>query len=124
VLHLHGPQQGPGPDLGAAQLEAARATAHHGPSARGARHGTALCLSGGGFRAAHFHLGAVLRLDELGVLGRLRTISAVSGGAIVANLLAHPELAWRRGSWPARRASPRSGDADGIPRGCARAHAR
>jgi NTE family protein len=94
VLHLHGPQQGPGPDLGAAQLEAARATAHHGPSARGERHGTALCLSGGGFRAAHFHLGAVLRLDELGVLGRLRTISAVSGGAIVANLLAHPDLAW------------------------------
>ncbi|MFK5632980.1 MULTISPECIES: patatin-like phospholipase family protein [unclassified Ornithinimicrobium] len=94
MLHLHGPGHAAGPDLAAAQLEAARATAHHGPSARGERHGTALCLSGGGFRAAHFHLGAVLRLDELGVLGRLRTISAVSGGAIVANLLAHPDLEW------------------------------
>lgn len=75
-------------------MEAARATAHHGPSADGARHGTALCLSGGGFRAALFHLGAVRRLDELGILGRLRTISAVSGGAIVANLLADPRLRW------------------------------
>lgn len=77
-----------------AQLQAARAGAHHGPSAAGPRRGTALCLSGGGFRAALFHLGAVRRLDELGVLGRLRTISAVSGGAVVANLLAHPDLEW------------------------------
>lgn len=53
-----------------------------------------LCLSGGGFRAALFHGGAIRRLDELGVLGRLRTVSAVSGGALVANLLAHPELRW------------------------------
>nr|MBA2697037.1 patatin-like phospholipase family protein [Actinomycetota bacterium] len=49
---------------------------------------------GGGFRAALFHLGAVQRLDELGILGRLRTVSAVSGGALVANLLAHPALEW------------------------------
>lgn len=78
----------------AAQLEAARANAHHGPAAGGARHGTALCLSGGGFRAALFHLGAARRLSELGVLGRLRTVSAVSGGALVANLLADPRLEW------------------------------
>lgn len=77
-----------------AQLEAARAVAHHGPAARGARRGTALCLSGGGFRASLFHLGAVRRLNELGVLGRLRTVSAVSGGAIVANLLTDPRLEW------------------------------
>lgn len=75
-------------------MEAARATAHHGPSATGPRHGTALCLSGGGFRAALFHLGATRRLNELGILGRLRTISAVSGGGIVANLLADPRLQW------------------------------
>lgn len=85
-----------------AQLEAARATAHHGPSARRARHGSALCLSGGGFRAALFHLGAVRRLDELGVLGGLRTISAVSGGSIVANLLAHPDLRWLAPGTPGR----------------------
>ncbi len=83
-----------------AQLGAARAHAHHGPSSRRPRHGSALCLSGGGFRAALFHLGAVQRLDELGVLGRLRTISAVSGGALVANLLAHPGLAWPDPSGP------------------------
>ncbi|SOC52421.1 patatin-like phospholipase family protein [Ornithinimicrobium cerasi] len=95
MLH-HGPGHPPSAsaDLASAQLEAARATAHHGPSARRPRSGTALCLSGGGFRAALFHLGAVRRLDELGILGRLRTISAVSGGSVVANLLAHPDLVW------------------------------
>lgn len=58
------------------------------------RHGIALCLSGGGFRAALFHLGAARRLNELGVLGRIRTISSASGGAITANLLADPRLTW------------------------------
>jgi NTE family protein len=61
------------------------------PSAAG-RHGTALCLSGGGYRAALFHLGAVRRLNELGVLAQLTTVSGVSGGSIVANLLADPRL--------------------------------
>ncbi len=56
------------------------------------RHGLALCLSGGGYRAALFHLGALRRLDELGILGRLDTVSGVSGGSIVANLLADPRL--------------------------------
>src|SRR5262245_31835308 len=50
--------------------------------------GIALCLSGGGFRAALFHLGAIRRLDELGVLSRLETISSVSGGSILAAFLA------------------------------------
>lgn len=85
---------GPVADPFLSQMNAARALAHHGPAAQRPRHGRALCLSGGGFRAALFHAGAVRRLDELGVLGRLRTISAVSGGAIVANLLAHPQLQW------------------------------
>ncbi|MGH3423453.1 MAG: patatin-like phospholipase family protein [Nocardioidaceae bacterium] len=58
------------------------------------RVGTCLCLSGGGYRAALFHLGAVRRLNELGVLGAVRTISSASGGAIVANLLADPRLTW------------------------------
>ena len=56
------------------------------------RTGSALCLSGGGYRAALFHLGAARRLNELGILGRLDTISAVSGGSILANLLADPRL--------------------------------
>lgn len=58
------------------------------------RRGTGLCLSGGGYRAALFHLGATRRLNELGVLGRVRTISSASGGAITANLLADPRLTW------------------------------
>ncbi|WP_238335719.1 patatin-like phospholipase family protein [Serinicoccus kebangsaanensis] len=92
--HLHQHPEPPPGDPALAQLEAARATAHHGPSARRPRQGNALCLSGGGFRAALFHLGAVRRLNELGILSSLRTISAVSGGAVLANLLLHPELEW------------------------------
>ena len=56
------------------------------------RSGIAICLSGGGYRAALFHLWALRRLNELGVLAQLSTISAVSGGSIVANLLADPRL--------------------------------
>jgi NTE family protein len=66
--------------------------------ARAGRRGTALCLSGGGYRAALFHLGAVRRLNELGILGGIRTVSAVSGGAVVANLLTHPELDFTPGA--------------------------
>ena len=56
------------------------------------RSGMALCLSGGGYRAALFHLGALRRLDELGLLSGLTTVSGVSGGSIVANLVADPRL--------------------------------
>jgi NTE family protein len=52
------------------------------------RVGTALCLSGGGFRATLFHLGALRRLNETGVLAKLDTISSVSGGSIMAAFLA------------------------------------
>ena len=48
----------------------------------------ALCLSGGGFRAALFHLGALRRLNDLGVLSRIAVISSVSGGSIVNGVLA------------------------------------
>jgi NTE family protein len=42
-----------------------------------------LALSGGGFRAAFFHLGVLARLAELGLLRRVEVISTVSGGSIV-----------------------------------------
>jgi predicted acylesterase/phospholipase RssA len=45
-----------------------------------------LALSGGGFRAAAFHLGVLRRLRELGVLGQIRVLSTVSGGSIVGAL--------------------------------------
>lgn len=52
------------------------------------RSGMALCLSGGGFRATLFHLGALRRLNEIGLLAKVDTITAVSGGSIVAAFLA------------------------------------
>src|SRR5262244_494078 len=52
------------------------------------RHGKALCLSGGGFRAALFHLGALRRLNEVGLLSKMDTISSVSGGSVANGLLA------------------------------------
>ena len=43
-----------------------------------------LALSGGGFRASIFHLGVIRRLEELGIMKYVQTISAVSGGSIIA----------------------------------------
>lgn len=48
----------------------------------------ALCLSGGGYRAMLFHLGALRRLNELGYLKKLDRVSSVSGGSIAAGVLA------------------------------------
>src|SRR5438874_12552048 len=52
-----------------------------------------LCLSGGGYRAMVFHLGALWRLNELGYLPKLARISPVSGGSITAGVLG---LKWQR----------------------------
>jgi NTE family protein len=51
--------------------------------------GVALCLSGGGYRAMLFHVGALWRLNELGRLPELDRISSVSGGSITAAALGH-----------------------------------
>jgi NTE family protein len=60
------------------------------------REGRALCLSGGGYRAALFHLGGLLRLHETGVLAGLDMVSSVSGGSIVSAWLACRYLDTRR----------------------------
>ena len=52
-----------------------------------------LALSGGGLRATLFHLGVVRLLYETGLLPRVRFISGVSGGAILAM---HLGLHWDR----------------------------
>jgi len=52
----------------------------------------ALCLSGGGYRAMIFHVGALWRLNELGWLPKLGRVSSVSGGSITAGVLG---LAWK-----------------------------
>jgi NTE family protein len=57
------------------------------------REGVGLALSGGGYRAMLFHTGALWRLNELGWLPKLTTVSSVSGGSIAAGVLAH---AWHR----------------------------
>ncbi len=43
-----------------------------------------LALSGGGFRAALFHIGVLARLAELDLLRKIDVISSVSGGSIIA----------------------------------------
>lgn len=55
--------------------------------------GTALCLSGGGYRAMLFHTGVLWRLNEIGWLPKLNRVSSVSGGSITAGVLA---LNWKK----------------------------
>lgn len=86
--------------VSASELPAQQAASEHALSTflpERDRRGVALCLSGGGYRAALFHLGAVRRLNELGVLGRVDTITSVSGGSILAAHLA----ASMGADWPA-----------------------
>src|SRR5690349_1633279 len=61
-------------------------------SPAGPKPGIALCLSGGGYRAMIFHLGALWRINQLGFLKKLSRVSSVSGGSITAGVLA---LAWK-----------------------------
>lgn len=62
-------------------------------------HQTGLALSGGGFRATLFHLGAIWRLNEMAMLPEIVRVSSVSGGSILAGLLAvrWPRLEFRDG---------------------------
>jgi NTE family protein len=50
--------------------------------------GAGLCLSGGGYRAMLFHVGALRRLHEIGALAQLARITSVSGGSITAGVVA------------------------------------
>jgi NTE family protein len=59
----------------------------HDVSERQPEAGTALCLSGGGYRAMVFHAGCLWRLNEAGLLPTLKRISSVSGGSIAAGVL-------------------------------------
>lgn len=71
-----------------------------------ARSGVGLCLSGGGFRATLFHMGALRRLNELGVISKLDTVSSVSGGSITAAALATALAAGAPLDWDARVVAP------------------
>ena len=63
--------------------------------------GVGLALSGGGYKAAAYHLGALIRLNELGWLPRLSRVASVSGGSIAAGFLG---TVWKRFTF----------DADGV----------
>lgn len=52
-----------------------------------------LCLSGGGLRAAFFHLGVIKSLRRVQLLKRIDSVYSVSGGSIIA---AHMALNWRK----------------------------
>ncbi|HZY39613.1 MAG TPA: patatin-like phospholipase family protein, partial [Mucilaginibacter sp.] len=41
-----------------------------------------VALSGGGYRAAGFHIGTLKKLNQLGVLAKVDVLSAISGGSI------------------------------------------
>jgi NTE family protein len=69
--------------------------------------GIGLCLSGGGYRAMLFHVGALRRLNELGYLPRLKRVSSVSGGSITAGVLA---LKWNRLGFDASGTAQRFGE--------------
>lgn len=50
---------------------------------KSARGKVGLALSGGGFRAAFYHLGVMARLAEMDILRSVEAISTVSGGSVV-----------------------------------------
>ena len=65
-----------------------RAPAAVPPSKSDRKSGLAVCLSGGGYRAMLFHLGALCRLNDLGLLWACDRFSSVSGGSLTAGVLA------------------------------------
>ena len=62
--------------------------ANYLPSTTKIPNSVGLSLSGGGYRSTLFHLGALRRLNEFGILPRLTTVSSVSGGSILNGFLA------------------------------------
>lgn len=80
-------------------------------TAAGTEEGIALALSGGGYRAMLFHVGALCRLNEVGLLGKLRRISSVSGGSITAGYLG---LVWNKLQFNAGKAANFGLFVDGV----------
>lgn len=71
-------------DQEAAKLSAQKHVANP-PNGKGK---VALCISGGGYRAALFHLGVIRCLHEMGLLQTVDLLSSVSGGSILSAFLA------------------------------------
>jgi NTE family protein len=75
-------------DTGPSETQLADSVAGFGWDGNKLEPGIALAMSGGGFRAMLFHAGALMRLNELGLLSKLNRISSVSGGSIASGFLA------------------------------------
>ena len=69
------------------------------PTDEPAEEGTALCMSGGGYRAMLFHLGVLWYLNDAGFLSKIKRFSSVSGGSITSGALA---VAWKKLTWDAK----------------------
>lgn len=76
------------PSLGNHGAEDSAATPPQGCSARD----TGLCLSGGGYRAMLYHVGALRAMNQLGILPSVGRVSCVSGGSVAGAVLG---LNWR-----------------------------
>lgn len=87
------------PGVAAFETVSEHARATYLPDARRDPSMIGLCLSGGGFRASLFHLGALRRLNELGALSSVTHVTSVSGGSITAGHLATC-IASRAIEWP------------------------
>ena len=74
--------------MGSVPLQTERTMPEHDRNDSRIEDGIALCLSGGGYRAMVFHVGALWRLNEAGLLRKLNRISSVSGGSITSAALA------------------------------------
>jgi NTE family protein len=94
------------PAQAAGQIQPVRFLENENPLSQ-PRPGIGLCLSGGGYRAMLFHLGALWRLNELGILRRVVRISSVSGGSITAGVLG---LAWKSLSFDAQNTATNFSD--------------
>ena len=75
-------------DTGPSETQLADSVSGFGWDGNTLEPGIALAMSGGGFRAMLFHAGALMRLNELGLLSKLNRISSVSGGSIASGYLA------------------------------------
>jgi len=97
------------PELARHPTTTSNALANFAAKPKSQRTGVGLALSGGGYRAALFHLGALRRLNELGILQQVTTVSSVSGGSILSAHLA-TRLAWPLAApvldWNTRVAQP------------------
>jgi NTE family protein len=68
-------------------MAGAAVSVEHDDELDGPQSGIGLALSGGGYRAMLFHVGSLLRLNEVGLLKKLDHVSSVSGGSITAGVL-------------------------------------